>query len=269
MCGASGAARNRTRPSTTPRYLLPDPEAVIGTDEDVPDVVHLDSLFEFWFHREFELLNPVPVPPVDGTAGLVSLENISVADVDAPVLCVGAEVAVHVRSVIGLQNVLRGLDDEMVVAVLQVDDDSRGNLFRFDGLLLLHVLLRGLDSGDVSTAGDVKSGLSCGVGSDSLPILSVVLPNEPPVITIQMAHFVEDSVAEHIHRHIVVGGNLHADTTSVSPIELTELTAVVRYLDGDGREFVVENLLVELIEPSLNVCESGCHILFLLITIQR
>ena len=69
--------------------MLPHTQIVVATNEDVADVLDFDSLFEFGFHLEFELIVLVSVSPADGTAGLVVLEILTAANVDRPILCIG------------------------------------------------------------------------------------------------------------------------------------------------------------------------------------
>jgi hypothetical protein len=49
------------------------------------------------------------------------------------------------------------------------------------------------------------------------------------MIAVQVAHLVENCVAEVIHRCVIVGTYLDAYTTTITPIELPKLVACVGY----------------------------------------
>ena len=177
--------------------------------------------------------------------------------------CPGSDLAVVVRAVVGLENILRGLDEEVIRRILQVEDDDRCLLLRLQCFVSGGVLLRNLVIGNVVDTSDFQTGLPRGVGGYLLPTATVMLTNPTLVVAVEVAHLVEDGVAEVIHRGIVVGTYLDAYTLAVPPIELTELPAVVGEGHLDRRQFVVEHRGVELIKPILNVFESRYHMYFL------
>ena len=79
-------------------------------------MLDLDALVQFCFDGQLILSRVVPVSPVDGTRGLVA-DELGVIGQYYPVrLCAGLNRAVPVSGVVGLENLLRGLYEEVVVS---------------------------------------------------------------------------------------------------------------------------------------------------------
>jgi hypothetical protein len=93
--------------------------------------------------------------------------------------------------------------------------------------------------------------------------------NPSSTVAVQVAHLVQESVAVLVLRSIPKQGNLDTNATTTAPKELPQLTASVIENNTNTRQFAVEDLRVELVEPSLNLSESRCHIYILLITLQK
>ena len=266
VCGAGGAAQNGTRLSTT---LLCDAEAVVVSPEKCLEALDLNPFVEQGLDVLLVLEGVVAVSPVDGTAGLITLEQWSVADDHPPRFGGGSDIAVEVGAVVGLENLSRGLDNKVVLAIVEVEQYSRSILLRLHRLHLLLVAGSDLPAVDVLAPLDMQTGLLRCIGGYCLPTLSVVLTNPTLVVAVQVAHLVEQAVAVLLLVPIPKEGNLDADAPAVPPIELPELATSVVESDFDGREFVAENLLVELLEPSLHLSECRCHSISFLITLQR
>ena len=245
-----GLPRISTQVST---YSLSDAEKVVVPTEQLVEFVDLDALVDEGLDVFLVLPRVVPVSAMDGTARLISLEQRSVGQYDAVGLRVGAYLVVP-RGVLDLPQCLRGnLDEEMICVVLEVDDYTRGILLLFPGSLFRLVTGRHFPAGDVLATLDFQTGHSRGVGGDLLPATAVPLVDEPLVVAIEVAHLVQEGVPILFLVPIPEQGNLDAYTTSRPPIELPQLTTGVRESNFDGREFVAENFLVELIEPSLHL----------------
>ena len=242
-------------------HSLTDTEAIVLTPPtEFAEVVHLDSLFK---HREnIPLVVRVLelVPAMHGTARLPSSCPPIIANVDAQDLATPARLdADAVRCV--PKDFLRGLDNEMMIAIVNVHEDSGRVLLRLDRFHFRFVALCGFQVGRIFRAGNEDTCLfPCDFGDFPPVIASVMVIVVSVEIAPNMAHFVEEGVAELLLRSIVKVGNLDRISRS-PPIRLTEGTARVRDDEIDFRHIVVEHDAVELFVPRLELCDSDLHIL--------
>ena len=242
--------------------MLSDSEIVVFPDEEFAEFHNLYGVVKEWLH--ILLIGSVleAIPTMNGTGCLPTGEEWGVADKDAVGLCAGLYPAVPVGAVVGLEHLLRSLDDEMVRSVIEVEKDCRGVLLFLNGVVVGLVGIRHFVFADIVATGDFKSGLSRGIGGNILPPLSVSLVKPSMHIAIKVAHLVKNSIAEVIDRCVIIGTYLDADTPAPSLIELPECTASVGNGHFDGGELVLENLTVELVEPSLHIFDCRYHISF-------
>ena len=154
-----------------------------------------------------------------------------------------------------------------MVAVVKVKDNRRSKTLRFHRIQFILVVSTGRNpTPRVLATLDVQAGLAVSVVGDVLPTAAMTLTNPTLVVAVQVAHFVEQAVAELVFRSIPEQGNLNANPTTITPVELTEHTARVVERNLHFRKGIVENGVVELVKPNVHLSESRCHSNFLLIT---
>ena len=163
-------------------------------------------------------------------------------------------------SIRGIPNdFLRGFDDEMVSPIVDVHEDCGCVLLRINRLHLCHIAFGGFEVGDVGSAGDKQTCLAVCLVSNFPPMIARVMVI---VIAVEIApdvtHFVEERIAELLHRHLIEIGYLD-EIACPPPTCLTKLTAGIVKDEGDFRHIVVENLAVELLVPSLKLRNGDLH----------
>lgn len=99
--------------------------------EKFAKVINLYALVQMRLCGQLVFFRVVAITPVDGAGGLIAYENRSVAQ-DNPVGFGGClYLTIPVGAVVGLENLLRGLHEEMMVAVVKVNDNRRSKTLRF------------------------------------------------------------------------------------------------------------------------------------------
>lgn len=202
---------------------------------------------------------------MQGTARLPTKCPLMVADVDARNLVSVSLDLVAVRSV--PNDFLRGLDEEMVAAVVEVYDDCGGVLFRLDCFQLRFVARRCFPPACILAPLNIEARDAVCLVRYGFPMRAVTFPHPTLLIAVEVTHFVQEAVAVLLLRPVPKQGDFDADTTLRPPIELTELAAGVRKGKGDFGKLVVKDGSVELVKPSLQLFRCDFHTFVGLVTL--
>ena len=109
------------------------------------------------------------------------------------------------------------------------------------GRVTLLFFLRNLILADVMAAGDFQASYLRGISGNPLPPIAMPLVNPTLAVAIEVAHFVEDGIAEVISGSVIVTADFDSDATPVTPVELAELTPCVGNRHLYFREGIAEN----------------------------